>query len=253
MFKSLIYSLIAISFAILPYNANDASLDKDSLQVTADYFSADHSNWNELLKKHVDSDGNVDYAAFAKDKSKLEAYLDHLDKNAPSEKCMKSVKLAYYINLYNAATVKLIIDNYPIKSIKDLSSPWGKKWVLVSGKKLSLGHIEHKILRKMNEPRIHFAINCASYSCPKLVNKAFLAETMEEQLEAATVDFVNDTSRNLISENKVELSNIFKWYKEDFTENETLIEYVNRYSNTKTDKKTKVSYLTYDWGLNETK
>jgi len=213
----------------------------------------DHSAWNDLLHKYVDAEGNVDYAAIAKESEKLEAYLGHLDANAPSKDWSKNEKLAYYINLYNAATVKLIVDNYPLKSIKDLKDPWDSKWVLIGGEKHSLGNIEHKILRKMNEPRIHFAINCASYSCPKLVSKAFLPETMEEQLETATIDFINDNSRNKISGKKAQLSNIFKWYKGDFTENGSLVDYLNRYSNIKADKKAKISYLTYDWGLNESR
>lgn len=248
MFKTFIFLLTIISFSI----EGNAILESN-FEFETSNFLVDHDSWNTLLSKHVDSEGNVDYSAFVEDKSKLEAYLSHLDKNPPVENWSKNEKLAYYINLYNAATVKLIIDNYPLKSIKDISSPWDKKWVMVGGKKLSLGNIEHKILRKMDEPRIHFAINCASYSCPKLVNKAFLPESMEMQLEEATIDFVNDSSRNKISENKVQLSNIFKWYKGDFTDNGTLIEYLNQYSKTKADKKAKVSYLTYDWGLNESR
>ena len=215
--------------------------------------SVDHSSWDALLQKHVDDKGNVDYAAMAADSEELNAYLKLLNENAPSENSLKNEKLAYYINLYNVATVKLIVDNYPLKSIKDLSSPWDKKWVKVGDKKYSLGQIEHKILRKMNEPRIHFAINCASYSCPKLLNKAFTTANLETLLEQATIDFINDPSRNKISEKKVQLSNIFKWYKGDFTGNGSLIEYINRYAKNKADKKAKITYLTYDWGLNESR
>lgn len=215
--------------------------------------TVNHESWDGLLKKYVDSDGNVNYAGILKESKTLDAYLQLLNENSPSDDWSKNEKLAFYINLYNAATVKLIIDNYPLKSIKDLSGPWDKKWIQIDGKKYSLGNIEHKILRKMNEPRIHFAINCASYSCPKLLNKAFLPETIEAQLEAVTIDFINDTSRNKISNKKIQLSNIFKWYKGDFTKNGSLIDYLNRYLNIKIDKKIKVSHLTYDWGLNESR
>ena len=213
--------------------------------------SLDHSEWNSLLKKHVDDQGNVSYPGFAKEKGKLISYLRYLEKNAPSKACSKNEKLAYYINLYNAATVKLILDNYPVNTIKDINAPWGKKRITVGGKKLSLGHIEHKILRKMGEPRIHFAINCASYSCPKLMPEAFLPETMETQLERATTDFINDPSRNVLSKESARLSAIFKWYKGDFTEKGPLLAYVNRYSKTKIQEGAKITYLTYDWGLNE--
>jgi len=251
MFKTYILMLTFVPFFCSEPTSNISAPNINSSIM--DHALPDHSSWNALLQKYVDLEGNVDYTAIAQEREKLGAYLAHLDENAPSQEWSKNEKLAYYINLYNAATVKLIVDNYPLKSIKDLSSPWDSKWVLIGGKKYSLGNIEHKILRKMNEPRIHFAINCASYSCPKLVNKAFLPETMEEQLETATIDFINDSSRNKISGKKAQLSNIFKWYKGDFTENGTLVDYLNRYSNTKADEKAKVSYLTYDWGLNESR
>ena len=215
--------------------------------------SISHKAWNELLKKYVDNKGNVDYKSFKNDEAALQSYLDVLAKNKPTASSTKNEKLAYYINLYNAATVKLILNNYPTKSIKSIRSPWSKKWVKVGDEVLSLGNIEHKILRKMNEPRIHFAINCASYSCPKLVNKAFTAAGMENQLEQATKDFVNDTTRNQFTNDKAKLSEIFKWYKGDFTDNSSLLEYIAKYADKKVNTKSKIGYLDYDWSLNEAK
>lgn len=212
-----------------------------------------HTQWNVLLQKHVDRDGNVDYKNFLKDKEALQDYLDFLAKNEPQKNWSKAEGLAYYINLYNAATVSLILEHYPLESIKDISSPWGKDRVAIGSETYSLGDIEHKILRKMDEPRIHFAINCASYSCPKLWNKAFTAADLESQLTAVTKDFVSDTKRNRITENEVELSNIFKWYKKDFTEKGSLIDYINGYSKTKISTDANISYLKYDWSLNESK
>ena len=212
-----------------------------------------HADWNTLLKKYVTDAGNVDYKNFKNDISSLDAYLKQLAENDPANNWSKKERLAYYINLYNAATVKLILDNYPIKRIKDINKPWGKKWVRVGNTTYSLGNIEHKILRKMNEPRIHFAINCASYSCPKLLNVAFTAANMETLLQKATNGFINDTKRNKISTNKVQLSNIFKWYKKDFTGNGTLIEYLNTYLTTKINDNADIDYLKYDWSLNEAK
>ncbi len=215
--------------------------------------SSVHSEWNALLKKYVTDAGNVDYKSFGNEKSTLNSYIEKLGNNAPADSWSKKERLAYYINLYNAATVKLILDNYPIKSIKDINKPWGKKWVRVGNTTYSLGNIEHKILRKMNEPRIHFAINCASYSCPKLLNVAFTAANMETLLQKAINEFINDTKRNKISTNKVQLSNIFKWYKKDFTSNGTLIEYLNSYLTTKINDNADIDYLKYDWSLNEAK
>ena len=212
-----------------------------------------HSIWNSLLTKFVNSKGDVNYKAFKNDVSNLDKYLLHLSENSPKKNWSKNKKLAYYINLYNAATVKLILDNYPIKSIKDIKNPWGKNWVKTGDGVLSLGDIEHKILRKMNEPRIHFAINCASFSCPKLLNEAFTESEMEAQLETTTKEFVNDPTRNIISAEEMQLSNIFKWYKKDFTENGSLIDYIKPYTEIEINKNTDIDYLKYNWNLNEAK
>ncbi|WP_411028912.1 DUF547 domain-containing protein [Spongiimicrobium sp. 3-5] len=213
----------------------------------------DHALWNTLLGKHVADDGNVNYKGFANDNDKLQTYLMYLAENAPTDSWSKNELLAYYINLYNAATVKLIIDNYPLKSIKDIKGPWDKKVVVVGDKKLSLGEIEHKILRKMDEPRIHFAINCASYSCPKLLNVAFSAAEMEKLLQQTASEFVNDSKRNILSVNTIQISQIFKWFKKDFTSNGSLIDFVNKYGKTEVAAGAKVTHLKYDWSLNEAK
>lgn len=210
-----------------------------------------HILWNNLVTKYVSDKGNVNYKDFAANSRKLQEYLDYLNNNSPNSSFTKNEKLAYYINIYNAATVKLILDNYPTKSIKDLKNPWGNAIVKIDNQLISLGDIEHTILRKMNEPRIHFAINCASYSCPKLLNSAFSASKMEKQLHNVTYDFVNDATRNKIHENNIQLSEIFKWYKKDFTTNNTLIAYLNKYSKTLIKPSAKTTYLKYDWSLNE--
>ncbi len=227
---------------------------KEKPEVTAHQTGLpNHQAWNKLLSTYVNDKGDVDYKSFKSNISGLEEYLTHLAENSPKKSWSKNDKLAYYINLYNAATVKLILDNYPTKSIKDIKNPWGKDWVKTGDGVLSLGDIEHKILRKMNEPRIHFAINCASFSCPKLLNKAFEANTIEAQLNQVTIDFVNDTTRNIISKEKMQLSNIFKWYKKDFTENGSLTDYIKPYTKVAIDKDTDIDYLKYDWSLNEAK
>ncbi len=222
-------------------------------QVNIAVTSIDHSVWNDLLKKYVDEDGNVNYLRFKNDMTRLETYLEYLQQNAPSSDWEKDEKLAYYINLYNAATVKLIVDNYPTKSIKDIPNRWKKKWIAIGKSTTSLNDIEHEVLRKMNEPRIHFAINCASYSCPKLLNVAFTAKSMERLLSKATVDFVNDKKRNRFENGVAQLSKIFKWYKSDFTQDSSLLEYINPYLENPIDKKAKIEYLDYDWSLNEVK
>jgi len=159
--------------------------------------------------------------------------------------------LAYYINLYNANTIKLIVDNYPVMSIKKINNPWTKKRIKIGGKAFSLSEIENDILRKMNEPRIHFGINCASVSCPRLLNTAYNSENVMALLEQSAKGFINNPVKNKISAKSAQLSKIFKWYKDDFTKNGTLENYINHYSDIKMKTGTTVDYLEYDWNLNE--
>lgn len=212
----------------------------------------DHSKWTTLLKKHVNNAGLVDYKGFANDKAALQEYLDYLSSQDPDKDWSVQELLAYYINLYNAYTVKLILDNPNVKSIKDIDGAWTKAIVPVSGKKLSLGGIENGILRKMNEPRIHFAINCASMSCPKLMNEAYTAASINEQLQKATEEFVN-SDKNDISKNSPKVSSIFDWYKKDFITDETptVIDYINKFSKTQINTSATLSYKDYDWNLNK--
>ncbi len=211
-----------------------------------------HGAWDTLLGKHVDDEGWVDYQAFAEDRAALEAYLDYLASHIPGDHWSKEEKLAYYINLYNAGTILLILDYYPLESIKDIWNPWGKDRLKIGPSTYSLNDIEHRILRKMGEPRIHFAVNCASYSCPKLLREAFTAAKMEEQLEAAARDFINDPRRNRIAKGQVELSRIFKWYRGDFEDGERdLLDYINGYLERPLPGDTDIEYLPYDWNLND--
>jgi hypothetical protein len=212
-----------------------------------------HKNWDTLLKKYVDDKGNVDYLGFKAESETLDQYLEQLGSYEVNETWSKEKKLAYYINLYNAATVKLILDNYPIASIMDINKPWGKSWIKQVRQLISLGHIEHNILRKMNEPRIHFAINCASISCPRLLNEAYTEDRMEQQLATVTKEFINDPDRNIISEDKIELSRIFKWYKKDFENKVTLLDYLNQFVESPIDPGTKIDFLKYNWSLNESR
>ncbi|PWH83483.1 DUF547 domain-containing protein [Algibacter marinivivus] len=212
-----------------------------------------HNNWNNLLQKHVSNQGNVDYKGFRTDRKALLNYITSLSENLPTDTWTKNEKLAYWINAYNAMTVDLILRHYPIKSIKDIKKPWQQRHWKLGEKWYDLNEIEHKILRKMKEPRIHFAIVCASFSCPQLQNKAFTAEHLETQLTTATKAFINDPKRNYITPTKIELSKIFAWFDKDFLVNGTgsIIQYVNRYSNTKISQKMTKRFMDYNWDLNE--
>ena len=209
-----------------------------------------HANWNRLLNAYVSDLGNVDYQGFIKEKNALTTYLNTLSNTPPKEQWTYEQKLAYWINAYNAFTVKLIIDNFPIKSIKDIENPWDRPFIKIGKKQLSLNDIEHNILRKMGEARIHFAINCASVSCPKLLNQAYNPAAIETQLTEVTQGFLTDNSRNKITQNSLMLSKVFKWFKEDFTKNESLIDFLNQYTKVDVKSDAKTSYLPYDWSLN---
>lgn len=210
-----------------------------------------HEQWTSALKNYVDNEGNVNYAKWKNDTTTLDYYISSLEENPPAEYWSKNDSLAYFINAYNAVTVKLILDNYPLKSIRKLVTPWRFKRFNLDEKKVSLNHIEHDILRKMGEPRIHFAINCASASCPKLLNKAFYSHTMEKQLEAVTKDFINDKKRNLIGEKEMSVSRIFQWFAGDFGTKKERHAFIRRYAQDPVAKNAKVRFLKYDWSLNE--
>ncbi len=211
----------------------------------------DHSKWDAFLKQHVDQTGNVDYISIKEDESKLKEYLNQFINTPPLKSWIKEEKLAYWINAYNAFTVKLIVDNYPLKSIKDIKAPWDKKFIPINGELISLNYIEHEILRKLNEPRIHFAINCASVSCPQLLNEAFTPKEINSQLNKVTSRFINNPAKNVISGNRLQLSKIFQWFKEDFGQKDnSIIEFINQYSLVKAKPDSKINYLKYNWNLN---
>ena len=214
----------------------------------------DHSAWDALLKEHVDFDGMVDYKGFKVDIDKVNNYVNFLGKNIPDKNWSYEELLAYYINVYNANTIKLVLDNYPVKSIKDIDatiSPFLKKFIKIGEKDFSLADIEKGILQKMKEPRIHFAINCASFSCPKLMRDAYTAENVNELMEQAAEEFIN-SEKNELSPNSVKLSEIFKWYKDDFLlKSPSIIEYINQYSEIEISADASVDYIQYNWDLND--
>ena len=219
-----------------------------------------HNTWTVLLRKHVSPEGKVNYAGFIRDKQAVQEYLDLLSANHPDEQTWsRAAQMAYWINAYNAFTVKLIMDHYPVGSIKDIkkgipfvNSVWDLKFITLGGQLYDLNHIEHNILRKkFDEPRIHFAINCASVSCPKLLNAAYEAATLESQLEQAARHFFADPQKNKLQKNSIQVSKIFLWFGSDFKQSGDLISYINRYANIGISPKASISYLEYDWNLNE--
>ena len=247
----MMYYLLILFFAT-------ASSCTETPKVRTDSVAVAHKLWSELLEQHVDDQGVVDYQGFLRDSAKLNTYL-RLLADAPPANNTRAEQLAYWINAYNAFTIKLVIDHYPISSIKEIkrgipfvNSVWDIKWIRIGGRLYDLNDIEHGILRKkFDEPRIHFAINCASVSCPTLLAKAFEANRLEEQLDFVARRFVNDTSRNQLQAGDVHLSKIFKWYKGDFTKNMSLAAYINQYSSVKISEVEKIRYKKYNWTLND--
>ena len=211
----------------------------------------EHTLWTQILQSHVTDKGEVNYKALQQHPEELEQYLNNLKENQPQDSWSENRQKAYWINVYNAYTIQLILNNYPVKSIKDIKNPWDKNFIPYEGSKIALNTVEHKILRKMNDPRIHFAIVCASESCPKLKNLAFEEATLDSQLDLATQEFLNDTSKNLISKNSLLLSKIFKWFRKDFEVNGSLIDFIDKYSKKDIDPKAKVKFKDYNWDLNE--
>lgn len=210
----------------------------------------DHGNFNLMLKKYVSAAGEVNYSAWKKDQSGLKNYLGELSA-INTESLSNKEAMAYWINLYNAATIQKILDNFPLNSIKDLNG--GKVWdakivALSGGRKISLNEIENEILRPVyKDPRIHFVLNCAAKSCPPIDNQALTAENLSAVLEQRTKEFVKNNRYNDITDKKMEISSIFDWYKEDFGD---LYAFIAKYSGVDVSSKTKVTYKKYDWSLN---
>ncbi len=219
----------------------------------------DHAGLDLLLRQVVHNQG-VDYPALLSRQSQLDEYLAALAAVDPVtfSSWQDSEQMAYWINAYNAFTIKMMVKYYPVASIKDIkkgipfvNTVWDIKFINIEGNVYDLNNIEHGIIRKyFDEPRIHFAVNCASVSCPKLLNRAFMADELESQLTAAAEGFLADPLRNNTAEGKV--SSIFSWFKGDFTKKaDSLIEFINRYAPNKIPSDTKLEFLDYDWRINE--
>ncbi|WGH74432.1 DUF547 domain-containing protein [Tenacibaculum tangerinum] len=213
------------------------------------------TTFNSLLQKHVDTKGNVNYQGFKTDEAQLQTYLAYLATTKPQHSWSAAKTKAFWVNAYNAYTIQLILDHYPLKSIMGIKKKgkdaWSIPFAKVGGKTYTLNQIEHDILRKQfDDPKIHVAVNCASKSCPKLANYAFTAANYEAKTTELMKEFINDAARNKISEKKLQLSKIFEWFTGDFTKKGSLFDFLNQYSTTEINKKAKISYLTYNWNLN---
>ncbi len=240
-------------FCFLFFNLSGTSWPADAV---------DHSLYADLLNKYV-KDGVVNYRGFKNEEKRLDEYLKVLE-GTDTGKLPRNEQLAFYINAYNATTVKFILSAYPgVKSIRDLGGrifdrAFSKKIVRIEGKTISLDDLEHGIIRpRFKEPRVHFAVNCASKSCPPLIPEPYQARILDQQLDDSTRAFLNDAEQNRLEGKRLYVSKIFKWFAEDF--NDDVVGFFLRFADaeikaklTAYKDKIKVKYLDYDWSLNGT-
>jgi len=233
-----------------------------------------HKLFTEVLSDNV-SDGLVNYQGLLHD-TRFNEYISQLETTNPSNFKSREDSLAFWINVYNASTIKIILENYPIESINELhsggrilahifkSTVWDKDFIIINNTKMTLNEIEHGIIRKkFKEPRIHFALVCASISCPQLRNEAYEGIKLDKQLENQTKIFFNDKTKNRFDlENRTTfLSKILDWYNSDFGDNdEDILWFAAKYIPEKLSKDIRentgewnINYLPYNWDLNAIK
>ncbi len=210
--------------------------------------------WASLLQRYVTADGFVDYKGLKENEKLLDRSLKKMqEKGPPGSSASANKRMAYWINAYNAFTIDLILEHYPVQSIRDIDNAFDRKFISISGKKYSLNGIEKGILlEEFDEPLVHYAVNCASVSCPPLRKEAYRADKLDQQLRDQAKRFINDPSKNRLKEDRVRVSKLYDWYEKDFTQNGTLIDHLNRYAEgVSISKDASMAFMEYDWGLNQ--
>lgn len=240
--------------------------------------TVDHSTWDKLLKTYVKTDktglNRVDYKAFKDNGHKtLKAYVKYLERIKVTN-LNKAEQFAFWVNLYNAKTIDVVLDHYPVRSIRNISvddsligflktsvgagGPWKAKIITVAGASLSLDDVEHNILRPVfKDPRVHYAVNCASIGCPNLRITAFTADNLEGQLNAGAIDYINSPRGFTVIGENVTASSIYRWFQEDFGGTEQSIiahalEYAKPKLKTRLARLNAIDSFAYDWALNDT-
>ena len=252
------------------FAAGEATLGRNwpaAEQVSFDQI--DHSAWDALLQKYVDTAGYVDYTAWkasAADSQALDAYLAALSRASIRGQASREANLAFWINAYNAVTLKGILREYPTDSIRNHTAKifgyniWKHLYLTVGDGKFSLNQIEHEILRKAHEPRIHFAIVCASVGCPRLLGRAYTPQQLESQLTANTRQFFSDRTKFSYdaASGQIRISPILSWFADDFGPNlaaqmAAIAPYLPDQAAEQLARSgsARVTYLDYDWGLND--
>ena len=244
---------------LMPYwKASNASSGK----------TVNHDGWDALLKRYVRTDKTgLNRFAYGRmtdsDKARLSGYVNKLTKMKITG-FTRDEQLAYWLNLYNSLTIKVIVDHYPVRSIRDIdispgifsNGPWGRKLVRVEGRELSLDDIEHRILRPIwRDPRIHYGVNCASIGCPNLQDRAFTGKNAGKLLNIGARQYINSPRGVSISKDKVTVSKIYSWFPYDFGNSEKgvllhLIKYADPKLAAQLRKLGRIHDAEYDWGLN---
>ncbi|NOY40263.1 MAG: DUF547 domain-containing protein [Planctomycetes bacterium] len=267
--KHLIFLALSMQ-ASIAWAGGAATLGKAvSANQQVSFEQVDHSSWDALLRKYCDSAGFVNYQAWQRspqDQAMLDQYLAHLSQADPNKSSSRESQFAFWINAYNAVTIKGILREYPTTSIRNHTAKvfgyniWDDLLLPVEGRTYSLNQMEHDVLRKMGDPRIHFAIVCASIGCPPLLNSAYTAEKIDSQLTFNSKRFFADRSKFSYdaAKRRIAISPILKWFAEDFgSDQATQMRRVapllpDRGAQTLASSgRVSVSYLDYDWGLND--
>ncbi len=262
LFKILCFSLLMTSFSVSASELADY-FDRSSGDESVEI---DHSLWNEFLSSYVHEEEGLNYFGYEEvsdsDKERLNQYIKMLESIIVRELTPEQ-QFAYWVNFYNSVTIKVVLDHYPVESIREISSgllrrgPWKEKLVEVEGMELSLDDIEHEILRPIFEDnRIHYAVNCASIGCPNLQDQAFTSDNLESLLDFAARQYVNHPRGVFIEDGELFLSSIYDWYAEDFGDNDReIIGHLLQYANVELAVQLmtfdEISDYDYDWDLNE--
>lgn len=224
-----------------------------TVQISAQDTAVFFTEANTFFATHV-SNGRVDYKTIKSDPSTLDALLAHASKIEVSTE-HKETYQSFWINTYNLAVIKGIVSKYPVESPLKIGGFFDNKIYDVGGLKTTLNNIENKLLRAKfpSEARFHFVLVCAGLGCPPLISEAYTPAKLETQLQQQTTIALNNPNFIKVNGNKVQISQIFEWYKEDFTKNGNVIKYINSFRREAIPAKAKVSYYLYDWSLNDSK
>ena len=261
----LLFLFLSTSHAFTLFGESEIT-EYGSLHNSNSTTAIDHARWDRFLKKYIETRNGINFMAYSKvstgDALDLRQYIESLGRIEVS-KLARQEQFAYWVNLYNALTVQVILDHYPVNSIMDISydllsrGPWAEPLVAIEGFELSLDDIEHQILRPVfRDNRIHYAVNCASVSCPNLQPEAFTRDNVELLLDRGAEQYVNHPRGVNVVNTEIVLSSIYDWYASDFGDSESeILSHLEQYADAdlrlKLVGKRKISEYVYDWSLNE--